>query len=382
MKQTVQKMMELIKSAISDVEITNNSFTLSEKELLNIYKISNNHDLSQLVWRALQKNKIEVSDKIAEKFKDKTYIAVSRYEQIMFETENLQNIFEKEKIPYMFLKGACIRKYYPEPWLRTSCDVDILIKKDMRNKIVALLDKNGYKKESFDIHNVLLIAPSDLHIELHFSIKENMKEADKILQRAWEYSNLTEDGKCMYHFDNEYFMFYLFAHAAAHFLSGGCGLKPFVDLYILEKNISYDSDKLNMLLEKGKIRVFADKMRELAYHWFENGELTDVTQKMEEYVLIGGAYGTDMNSKMVEIKKNKNPLHLLRRIFLPYEEIRTQYPIIDKHPILTPFCEIARIARIVFGGKLANKMSDAKDISENYADSKASVEEMINQLNL
>ncbi|MBO4954226.1 MAG: nucleotidyltransferase family protein, partial [Clostridia bacterium] len=33
-------------------------------------------------------------------------------------------------IDFMPLKGAVIRQYYPEPWMRTSCDIDIHVKKD------------------------------------------------------------------------------------------------------------------------------------------------------------------------------------------------------------------------------------------------------------
>ena len=43
------------------------------------------------------------------------------------EYENLCSAFEKAQIPFLPLKGSVIRKYYPEAWMRTSCDIDILV---------------------------------------------------------------------------------------------------------------------------------------------------------------------------------------------------------------------------------------------------------------
>ena len=34
---------------------------------------------------------------------------------------------KKVQIPFLPLKGSVIRQYYPEPWMRTSCDIDILV---------------------------------------------------------------------------------------------------------------------------------------------------------------------------------------------------------------------------------------------------------------
>jgi hypothetical protein len=54
------------------------------------------------------------------------------------EFERICLVLEKAKIPHIPLKGSVLRKLYKEPWLRTSCDIDILVQEETlgtRNKV-------------------------------------------------------------------------------------------------------------------------------------------------------------------------------------------------------------------------------------------------------
>lgn len=55
------------------------------------------------------------------------------------------DLLEKAQIDYMPLKGAVIRSLYPEPWLRTSGDIDILVKD--ADRAAKLLEKHRYQNE-------------------------------------------------------------------------------------------------------------------------------------------------------------------------------------------------------------------------------------------
>ena len=52
--------------------------------------------------------------------------------------------FDAAKILNIPLKGSVICDYYPEPWMRSSCDVDILIKNEDSERAIACLSKLGY----------------------------------------------------------------------------------------------------------------------------------------------------------------------------------------------------------------------------------------------
>lgn len=57
------------------------------------------------------------------------------YKRMNYEYEQVCDALEKAEIPFIPLKGVVIREYYPEPWMRTSCDIDILVREKNLKKI-------------------------------------------------------------------------------------------------------------------------------------------------------------------------------------------------------------------------------------------------------
>ena len=87
--------------------------------------------------------------------------------------DHLQQIFEKEKIPYLVFKGAALRHMiYDDPVHRPAADVDVLINAADREKAVAMLARAGfdyYCNEQNISHEVTLIRHS-VAIDLHWAI--------------------------------------------------------------------------------------------------------------------------------------------------------------------------------------------------------------------
>jgi len=103
----------------------------AEQELVEVYRLSKKHDMAHIVGISLAKaGMLENAPEIAEKFEKEQYLAVFRYENFKYETDRLCKTFDEQKIPYILLKGAVIRDFYPEPWMRTSCDLDVLVKEE------------------------------------------------------------------------------------------------------------------------------------------------------------------------------------------------------------------------------------------------------------
>ena len=44
--------------------------------------------------------------------------------------EEIRTVFEQQKIFFLPLKGAVIRDFNPEAWMRTRSDIDILIREE------------------------------------------------------------------------------------------------------------------------------------------------------------------------------------------------------------------------------------------------------------
>ena len=100
------------------------------KEYGELYRLSKKHDMAHIVGAALERRGLLGDDEVSAAFRKQQMLAVYRYETINYELEEIRELFEGEGIAFMPLKGSVIRKYYPQPWMRTSCDIDILVKEE------------------------------------------------------------------------------------------------------------------------------------------------------------------------------------------------------------------------------------------------------------
>jgi hypothetical protein len=149
----------------------------------------------------------------------------------------------------------------------------------------------------------------------------------------------------------EMFYFYHIAHMAKHFEIGGCGIRPFIDIWILDNIEDKDQSKQDALLKQGGLLRFAEVARHLSKVWLGNAEHTELTKQMEQYILRGGVYGNSENRILVQQqKKGGKTRYVISKIFIPYDVIKFHYPILQKHRWLTPFMQVRRWGKLIFCG--------------------------------
>ncbi len=369
----------------------------SAQFLIQLYQLSKAHDVSHLVGDALNKNGVfenlpadmdenerATIAKIKEKFDGQLFTAVYRYEQINYELERLKETLEAAEIPFIPLKGAVIRKYYPEPWMRTSCDIDILVhEKDLENAVSLLAEKRGAMREAKGSHDVGLIS-NGVHIELHYSLIESdvVGKADIPLRDVWNYAEPIGETS-QYALSDEMFYYYHIAHMAKHFIHGGCGVRPFADLWLLNRANTEKSEKRNELLLEGGLLRFANEAERLSAVWFGNEEYDATAREMENYILQGGVYGTmEQQLAMSQNKKGGKFKHLMSRIFLPYKDMSIYYPSLKKCPVLFPFYQMRRWCRILFCGGRKHAMDEIKLNRSISEEKKQEVKKLIDELEL
>ena len=86
----------------------------------------------------------------------------------------------------MPLKGVVIRELYPEPWMRTSCDTDILVhRKDLKKAENVLINELEFVKQDESVYDVTLRSINGVTVELHYDlIEENpSKDSYKVLKK-------------------------------------------------------------------------------------------------------------------------------------------------------------------------------------------------------
>ena len=384
MEKIIRTMMDLIASEVCGKEIDKSQQTLTDEELAKLYKLSKSHDLAHLVGDALIKNNLIEDGEVKAKFQKQIMLAVYRYEKINYELGRLRETLNEAKIPFIPLKGSVLRRYYPEPWMRTSCDIDVLVhESDLERAVAILVDKLAYKQESKGSHDIGL-SDSGVHLELHYSLIEDkiIDSATEALQSAWEKSHPVSDTS-EYAFEDDMFFFYHIAHMAKHFINGGCGIRPFLDLWVMENSACFDKNVCEKLLIAGGLQTFAAEAKALSEVWFGNGEHTDVTHCMQDYLLRGGVYGTTANRVSAQqVRRGGKVRYAFSRIWLPYDALKFHYPSLNGKRVLLPLYEVRRWCKLIFGGGAKRGMNELKLNSAVSATEQDQINEMLSALEI
>lgn len=372
---------KLIKLIVAQVQgnALPDDFSVTDSELAEMYSLTGTHSISHLLASSVINSNLFSESALGGVFRECLYSTLYSYEKRSYALEKVCDTLENAEIAYVPLKGSVIKDFYPEPWMRTGCDIDILVRKeDLRKATDALTSSLGYKEEGKGKHDIQILSTENVYIELHFSLleEEASPKIAKVLEQVWDYASPVEDGKFRYKLDDAMFYFYHIAHMAKHFINGGCGMRPFLDLWVMRDRINRDSRETELLLKKGGLSAFAETAEELCNVWFSGGEHSRVTGLMEEFILEGGCFGTKETKMLSEQQRSGGKTkHIFSRIFIPYNELKKQYPIIKKYKFLTPFCEICRLLSLLFGKK--------KNFRKNYIGKLNNIyEERIEDINL
>lgn len=325
-------------------EDPNGEFEFSDAEIAEIFDLSLKHDIVQIAGHALKNGGYLLGSDFEAVFTNYIMAAVFRYEKMKYELERINKIFNEEQIEFVPLKGSVLREYYSEPWLRTSCDIDVLVRKSDVSGAVQALCNAGYEKEPDQTkHDHSFMTPGGVHVELHYDLNTHgyLAKADKILSIVWDYTTKVDGFRC--NMTNEMFVFYHIAHMAKHFVHGGCGIRPIADLYVIRKKMPFDGKVLKDMLNKASMDKFYGYVSMLCDVWFEDKQHNNVTHQMEEFILTGGVYGTYENSATVNAANGESKIRsFLKLAFLSFENLSIIYPQLKKTPILFPFFQVKR----------------------------------------
>ena len=188
----------------------------------------------------------------------------------------------------------------------------------------------------------------DLHRELKYDYDLGYDFYENVYERLVPIENSYE--KTM---TKEEFYVYLLSHTAHHFATAGTGIKNVIDHYYIMKNLvpQCNENILNEYLKESGLKAFNEKFSKLTKVWFMGEESDTVTEQMTDYIILSGAYGTDINyfvnsTLRVGMGENKKE-YFFKRLFPDYKIMCCRYPILEKFKILLPVFWIVRIINSV-----------------------------------
>ena len=383
---TEQILLRFLKSEITEAPLDCDISNISEDMLKKAFILAKKHSVDHIFSDAVLKSGLKINEELSKDFSDSVntnYVLCVRKDYAL---EELKKLLSEEKIRFLPLKGSVIKDAYPSRWMRNSCDIDILIEEaDTAKAVKALCEKLRYTVDKKGTHDISLYS-GKIHLELHFRLVEEEidSKAAKVLENIWELSYPKQGGGYEYIMTDEAFYFYHIAHMAVHFKGSGCGIRNFLDLWVLNNRMTFDPEKRDGMLKEGGLYKFDEEVKRLSEIWFSDKDYTVLSRNMEEYVFKSGSYGSRKNRVAIVRDANKSGFsYWLMRIFKPYSEMKYCYPILKKHPYLLPVMWVKRWKRIIFSkvGKdgIKSEIYESSVFKKEYSDK---VKELISDLEL
>lgn len=359
-----EKLQELL-LAVLRAELTGNELTneqkagLTEDVLPELFKLADRHDLAHIIAGYVTGHDVVKSEKVLEKLKQNQIKAVFHNEQMKHTLDLICETFEKQGIMYIPLKGSVLKEFYPKDGMRTSCDIDVLIKENDIDVSVKALQKQGFTVVKRNYHDVSLLSESKILLELHFNVKENHENLDLVLKDAWEYAELEAGHR--HKFSEEFFVFHILSHMAHHFIGGGCGLRSLMDLWVMKHKMGIDFLKAEELLKKAGIFKFAETVSRLSEACFGDMPHDKYTKSMLIFIVNGGVFGNVENkAKYDKTGGETSAKYVLRRVFPSIELLQKRYTVLEKAPFLLPVFWVVRIVKNIFKGNTERYIEEAK----------------------
>ncbi|MDO4544264.1 MAG: nucleotidyltransferase family protein [Clostridia bacterium] len=318
---------------------------LNEFELV---AVAQRQQLFGTIASAIEKQE-GVSDIMKRSARQARYEAIALDMRLLAELQAIEEAMEQAEIPLMPLKGAVTKGLYPYSYFRTMSDLDILYHKEDEARIIEVMQKRGYTAESKkeeDNHLIFKKQPM-IHVEYHTRLIHDGRKYD-FLDDDWAHTHLKEGRSYIYEMSSERHYEHHLLHLLQHFLDGGVGARFIMDIYMYRNaNVPIDRARLQADCEKMGIWKFAKNAEHLAEVWFGNEKATELDEKLGQFIIEGGLYGTPAHRETTYLSKagGSKARYYLRAVFEPKERIKGNYPVLQKAPFLLPFCYVHRILK-------------------------------------
>ena len=169
-----------------------------------LFSFFKKQNLSVLVSTILRENNIDVPSDLADEMKDIYLSACSQDFKRQQQIKEIIEIFNKNNIEHILLKGAhLVNTLYEKPFTRLTTDIDILVKAQNSMEANRVLIRNGYENfllpddkclksiEHFTQHYPPLYKEGFIAVELHTYISQIYHSN---LDRIWEEAKQIEVG--------------------------------------------------------------------------------------------------------------------------------------------------------------------------------------------
>ena len=343
------------------------SFSI-DSDIEDIYKLSNRFCLSPIVGYTLNKTE-KYRNNV---FNNLIYLSNINYEKQQYVRKKLGELLTNENIGYIFLKGSTLAKYYEEPYLRFSSDIDVIVEKNNYQTVKKLLLKREYKLYQEDTNEMCLIGKNGVTIDVHCQF---MNENDKI-ERIF---NDVDFSDANHEMDNNLKYLHIITHAYKHLTLTYINLQFLVDIYYV-RNLDLDWDFINGKLNQIDLKRFNDEVLKVIDVLFNNKRSNALTNQFIDFLLNASNHMGIENQILSQ--RTKSDTYIIDRAFPSYKEMCRMYPILENKKYLLPVCYIRRLVDRIKKGKLSKAISEINVNMNIDKDKIEETKELFNKLGI
>ncbi len=357
------QLFDLVRHALDNL-VYDNPLIEEEKQ----YVIARENGVSGLIYTILNKEKMSV--KTYNHFQ-KDYYRFQAKDIIQQDTiSEISSICNDANIKHIYLKGAYLKRIYPQSYMRAMGDIDMLVQKNDQDKIHQLMLEHNFKNPINGPTHECFTKGKDVFIEIHPQIDLHFAKAHKdILNQVWDEVICVSDYE--YYLSLEHNLLYLLSHLSKHLLSSGIGLRQVLDIgiFLNRHENEIDIQKVKVLLGLTGLDLFMQNMAWLnnRYFGFKSSDIflnnfhedESFYEEITAFIMASGIHGkaddfnrsipaiTKVSLKNNTVKKSRIK-YLFSVMFQKYEDMAPTRPYLQKYPVLLPFAWVARWFKLIF----------------------------------
>lgn len=271
---------------------------ISHVDWAYIFSLSQSHEVSGIVYCQC---KDYIPTEFLALFERKYGTALYYYANRKKALQYIMN--ELQEVPFFFVKGIEVAKYYPMPPLRTMGDCDIVVNpEDFQNTINELCSLGFNGTSVTDVHE-WSCDYLGLHFELHDVLVRDGEYANTIQVTFFNnYSLYVHKGVL----DDNFHYLFLLMHLRKHFINNGVGIRQFMDIAVeIQRGPELDWVWIEEKLLYLNLSVFAHACYSIIEKWFgivapvvfdrlDECAIREITEK----VICNGVFGfADNNNR-------------------------------------------------------------------------------------
>lgn len=344
--------------------------------LSNLYSYQKEQDVTNMAYVALKK--LDYDDVELVEFREDYKLNMLREARFELAGQQVFDDFEKAEIDFIPLKGAILKNQYPNPALRTFTDIDIYVGESFDKAEKILLEK-GFEKTTGDDHNdISFVKKPSIHIELHKDLFPDDYEFEGYFDNPFVHTELKDRYKHYHLYKTDDFFIHVLCHLYKHFTFGGCGLRQYLDIYVMTQKMQLNMDYIRSELKSFGMEGFLDTTLTLNRFFFDGEKPTDETIEIAEFVFNNSTFGNADNRLVLDYDKGHgekrtfwgNIKYFMDRWQLNYSQMKSRYKVLKYLPFLLPFCWIYRLfAALLFRrDTIKSSFDDVGKMNSDFSD--------------